>query len=231
MLVMVRFLSFSLLLSVGAWMGLLFFSASAEAATALETVVAECKQRTGFGDSTCKTLVKKYMNVERCKEYTGYSDDECAKKIEEIKKDPEFSGGATPTTPTEKPSSPTLSRVPDILPRTSNTLAGLREKKERDIQALLQRTEAMTSFLKNKGVDTGSIEAAFPELRSRAETLLSAYDTYRAAHEGTANDTAETRKTVRTNARESVIQAMRNFVEFYQQNILTPLRVAHGKAL
>ena len=230
---MAKFFFFLLLLPPVLW--IFSFSPSfIQAATALQMVVAECRQRTGFGDSTCKTLVKKYMNVERCKEYTGYSDDECAKKIEEIKKDPDFSLGGTnpsPVTTNTKTSGPSLAGLPPIVSRTNNTLAGLREKKEGDLLALWKRTEAMTNFLKSKGVDTQAIEAALPEFQKQSEMLLSAYDTYQAAYEGTVTDSAAIRKSVRSDARESVIRSMRGLVEYYQAYILVPLRVGHEKLL
>ncbi|MFZ1627104.1 MAG: hypothetical protein WAT81_04865, partial [Candidatus Moraniibacteriota bacterium] len=166
--------------------------------------------------------------------YTGYSDDECAKKIEEIKKDPGFSSGETSPSPvaaTTKTPGPTLSNLPPIVSRTNNTLAGLREKKEGDLLALWKRTEAMTNFLKSKGIDTQAIEAVFPEFQERSEALLSAYDTYRAVYEGTVTDSAAVRKSVRLDARESVIRSMRNLVEYYQASILVPLRIGHEKLL
>lgn len=205
------------------------FSFSASAATALETVVGECKQRTGFGDATCKTLVKKYMNVERCKEYTGYSDEECAKKIEEIKKDPEFSAGqSTSNTPSPSASSPD---VPISKSRDMDVLSSLREKKERDLLALWKRTEAVTNNLKSKGVDTGAIENTFPEFQEKAEELLAAYDAYRAVYERTKRDTKATRQSVRLDARDRINRAQRALIDHYQTRILAPLRVAREQAL
>lgn len=213
-------------LVLGAWA---VFSFSVSAATVLETVVGECKQRTGFGDATCKTLVKKYMNVERCKEYTGYSDEECTQKIEEIKKDPEFSEGqAVPNTPSSKPSS---SEVPVVKSRNTNVLSSLREKKERDLLALWKRTEAVTNILQSKGVDVSVIESAFPEFQERAEELLAAYDFYLAVYERTKRDTPAMRQSVRLDARGRINQAQRAFVDHYQMRILAPLRIAREQAL
>lgn len=213
-------------LAFGAWA---VFSFSVSAATALETVVDECKQRTGFGDATCKTLVKKYMNVERCKEYTGYSDEECAKKIEEIKKDPEFSAGQTvPNTPSSKPSS---SEVPVVKSHNTTTLSSLREKKERDLLALWKHTEAVTNILKSKGVDVSAIESAFPEFQERAEELLAAYDSYLAVYERTKRDAPAARQSIRLDARGRINRAQRALVDHYQMSILAPLRVARNQAL
>ncbi len=232
---MVQSLIFFLVLSGGILMGWLFPWASVHGASALETVIAQCRQRTGFGESTCKTLVKKYMNVERCREYTGYSVAECTQKIEEIQRDPDFSSGEVPSSPKPSPvthtSEPALSNLPPILPRANATLAGLREKKERDMSVLWQRTEAMIALLKDRGIETQLIEAALPELKNRSAELLSAYDTYRAAYEGTVQDSAATQKPVRRAARERVVQSSRRLVEYYQQSILQPLRVAYEKSL
>lgn len=205
------------------------------AAGALQTVVDECKKRTGFGDSTCLTLVKKYMNVDRCQEYTGNSREECAQKIEEIKKDPEFSsgGGVSPsvTPPAVRPASPALGQVPALVLGNNRSLAGLRERKERELTALWQRTEAIATYLKGRGADIQAVEAAFPEFERRAAALLAAYDTYRAAYEGTAKDNASTKQSVRTGARNAVDQAMNNLTEYYRTSILTPLRLAYEKTL
>lgn len=226
---MVKSLVISSSLFVIALGSLMTFSFSASAATALETVVGECKQRTGFGDATCKTLVKKYMNVERCKEYTGYSDEECAKKIEEIKKDPEFSGGqAAPNTP---PSSPSPSGAPVLQSRNTTTLSSLREKKERDLLALWKRTEAVTNILKSKGVDTSVIESTFPEFQERAEELLAAYDAYLAVYERTKRDTSAARQSVRLDARSRINQAQRALIDHYQTRILAPIRIAREQVL
>lgn len=205
------------------------FSFSVDAATALETVIGECKQRTGFGDATCKTLVKKYMNVERCKEYTGYSDEECAKKIEEIKKDPEFSSGQpTSDTPSTSPVSP---GIPTSKSRDASTLSSLREKKERDLLALWKRTEAVTNILKSKGADVSTIENAFPEFQERAEELLAAYDAYITVYERTKRDTKAAQQSIRMDARSRINQAQRSLVEHYQTRILAPLRTAREQTL
>ncbi len=212
-----------------ALMVLAVFSFSVNAATTLETVVGECKQRTGFGDATCKTLVKKHMNVERCKEYTGYSDEECAKKIEEIKNDPEFSSGQT--TPSVSSPAPPSPEVPVVKSRDTNTLSSLREKKERDLLLLWKRTEAVTNIVKSKGTDTAVIESTFPEFQARAEELLAAYDAYLAVYERTKRDAPSARQSVRLDSRNRINQAQRALVDYYQTRILMPLRIAHEQAL
>lgn len=218
-------------LGVLAFSGPVVFSFSAEAATVLETIVSECQERTGFGAATCKTLVKKYMNVERCKEYTGYSDEECAKKIEEIREDPEFSENqAVPNVPSAEPSSP-ATVVPTSRSHDANTLSSLYEQKERDLLALWQRTEAMTNILKSKGADTGAVESAFPEFQTRAEELLAAYDAYRAVYERTQQDTLAVRQSIRLDARNRINQAQRVLIDHYQIYILGPLRIAREQAL
>lgn len=217
--------------------GVLFFGAErptvARAATTLETVISECKNRTGFSDATCATLVKKYMNVERCKEYTNYSDEECAEKIEEIKKDPEFSSGAVNSSPARatKPVPGTLSRAPFRGSQGTGIAAVIRSRKEKDLIALWERTQAVTSQLKAEGVEVQAIEAVFPEFERRAETLLSAYDRYQTIYDSTAKDSVETRQALRREARNMVVQAIRDLIDHYRTNILVPLRAAHEKTL
>lgn len=204
-------------------------SFSVHAATTLETIISECRQRTGFGDATCKTLVKKHMNVARCKEYTGYSDEECAKKIEEIKRDPEFSIDQEPSNvPSSKPSLP---EVPTLKPRDTNVLSSLREGKERDLLALWKRTEAITNILKSKGVDTATIEAAFPDFEKKAEELLAAYDAYLIVYARTQQDTSAVRQSVRWDARSRIREAQRALVDQYQTHILVPIRIAREQVL
>lgn len=199
------------------------FSLSIHAATPLETVIRECRERTGFSDATCKTLVKKYMNVERCKEYTGYSDDECARKIKEIKEDPELSGEQT--RPDVLTSTPPLSELVVPEPRkVISTLPELREKKERDLLALWERTKAVTDILKSRGVDTAAIENAFPEFETKAEDLLTAYDAYITVYEQTKKDTPDVRQSIRLNAKEKVGQAQRALIDYYRIHILAPIR-------
>ena len=204
------------------------FSSHVLAETALQTVVSECKKRTGFGDATCKTLVKKNMRVESCKRYTNYSDEECAKKVEEIKKDPEF----TPDVVSAPATNPATSvGLPRISSGGQNIMVLIREKKVRDLSALEKRTQTMIDFLNQKGVDTAPIETNFLEFKKRSAILLSAYDTYQAAYEGTATDTSAIKRSIRIEARDKVVRAGRDLVDFYQANILTPLRVAYETSL
>lgn len=227
---MPRIIFITFVLLVGTTVSLFVVAPVLRAASALELAVGECKKRTGFGDSTCTTLIKKYMNVDRCKEYTGYSDAECAQKIEEIKNEsitaPSLS--ETPSSTVTKPDVPPASgALPPITSRSDGTLTGLREKKERDLIALWKRTEAMTNMLKDRGVDTQAIEAAFPEFERRAEALLGAYDTYRSVSDGTAKEAQAARPAILEDARWKVVQAKESLIEYYQTTILLPLRTAH----
>jgi hypothetical protein len=201
------------------------------AASTLELVVGECQKRTGFGESTCTTLIKKYMNVERCKEYTGYSDAECVQKIEEIKND--FGSVPTGTNSPAPPRKdevrrPALEELAPIDAQGSVTLDDLRERKEYDLVALWKRTELLTQLLKDRGVDTQSIEVHFPEFEKRAEALLAAYDTFQSAYERTSKDSPVMRSTIRRDARQKVIQAKDQLLDYYRVNILIPLRTAES---
>jgi hypothetical protein len=85
----------------------------------------------------------------------------------------------------------------------------------------------MTNMLKDRGVDTQVIEAAFPEFERRAEALLGAYDTYRSVFEGTTKEATATHKAILEDARWKVIQAKESLIGYYQTKILLPLRTAH----
>lgn len=173
------------------------------------------------------------MNVERCKEYTGFSDAECTEKIKEIREATNASGdtGAVPSPVSGGAKVSVPSELPPIVPRSDKSLTGLRAKKEQDLIALWKRTEAITGVLRDRGVDTRQIEASFPEFERRAESLLGAYDTYRLVYDRTSKDSAKTRASIRDDARQKVIRAKDDLVEYYQVNILQPLRVAQAKVL
>jgi protein-disulfide isomerase-like protein with CxxC motif len=91
--------------------------------------------------------------------------------------------------------------------------------------------EAVTNILKDRGVDTQRVEAAFPEFERRAETLLGAYDTYRLVYERTSKDVPEARAAIRDDARQRVIQAKNDLLEQYQADILRLLRVAQEQGV
>jgi|GEM_PF-6016355 len=197
-------------------------------------VVEECKKRTHVGDSVCTSIVRNNLTIANCKERAGLSDEECAKKIEEIKADPEFSGKPMAPAPSIK-ETPKIDPV-RLTPRTSSTrnddlIGRIRTKRETNLNELAKRTETVTNFLKSRGVDMTAIEAAFPEFEKKAENLLSAYDTYRATYIGTMRDTSSARASLRGEARLTVLRARNELIEYYQTKILTPLRVAREKIL
>lgn len=209
-----------------------FLSLPASAGT-YRVVLDECKKKTGLGESMCKSLVKNNLNVESCMKRAGLSEKECAKRIEEIKNDPEFTGVKTPSASPATPATPVAPGRTLALPQNSvrndDLIGRVRSKKEADISELGKRTESVLAFLRTKGVDTTAIEAQFPELEKRATALLSAYDTYRAAYIGTMKDNESTRLAVRGDARAAVLAAKNALVEHYRLNILTPIRVARDQ--
>lgn len=197
--------------------------APSNAATTLETVVAECKKRTNFSDATCTTLIKKYMNVERCKEYTGWGDEECKKKIEEIKNDPEFTGGTTNSPSSSSGNKGTKPKTGTVTTDQSlETARRIRAKKESDLILLWKRTENITRYLKDKGMDTGSIETHFPEFERKAEAVLAAYDTYIGVAERAPSDQA-VRRQMLEDARGGIERALFDLTGFYRSNIFSPL--------
>lgn len=183
------------------------------------------------------SIIRNNLTVENCMERSGLSEAECKVKIEDIKDDPEFSGKpalGTPKVPIKKPAynpSNFSGRESTESVAGAGTLAQLRTKKERDLQALWEKTQFLTNLLKEQGVGVGEIEAAFPEFERRSEALLAAYDTYRSVYEGTIRDTATTRAAMRSRAQEPLEQAIRELVEYYEEKILLPLRAASERSL
>jgi hypothetical protein len=209
---------FSPVLGVG-----LVLSLPARGATALETVIAECRARTKFSETTCLTLVRKNLNVERCKQYTSWDDAECQKKVEEIKADPKFSSGSVSSPPkTNSPAAPRSgeSVVPPV--RSSEAVKRVRSKKESDLILLWQRTEELTGYLKGQGKDVAAIEAHFPEFEQRAETVLAAYDAYLPVFERSLGEPA-LRSSVLPAARSEVQRQLFDLLGFYRSKILVPL--------
>ncbi len=210
-----------------------FFLSVPVSAGTYRVVLDECKKQTGLGEGMCKSLVKNNLNVESCMKRAGLSEKECAKRIEEIKNDPEFTGVKSAPATASTPVAPTTPGRTLMLPQNSarndDLIGRIRSKKEADISELGKRTESMLAFLRSRGVDTTSIEAQFPELEKRAGILLSAYDTYRATYIGTMKDDQSTRTAVRGDARRVVLTARDALIEHYRVNILVPIRVARDQ--
>lgn len=216
-----------ILISVG------FFLSVPVSAGTYRVVLDECKKKTGLGESVCKSLVKNNLNIESCMKRAGLSEKECAKRIEEIKNDPEFTGvksvPAVPSTPAVPVVPGRTLALPQNSVRNDDLIGRVRSKKELDISELGKRTESILGFLRSKGIDTTPIEAQFPELEKRATNLLSAYDTYRAAYIGTMKDDQPTRTAVRGDARAALLVARDAFIEHYRTSILVPIRVARNQ--
>ena len=195
-------------------------------------VLDECKKQSGLGEGMCKSLVKNNLNVESCMKRAGLSEKDCVKRIEEIKKDPEFTGvkniQGTPPVQSPLPAGRTLT-LPQASVQNNDLIGRVRSKKELDISELGKRTESLLSFLRSRGVDTVAIEANFPELEKKAAALLSAYDTYRAAYIGTLKDAASVQSAVRSDARSAVLIAKSDLIEYYRSHILLPIRVARDQ--
>lgn len=194
-------------------------------------VLDECKKKTGFGETACKSLVKNNLNIESCMKRAGLSEKECAKRIEEIKNDPEFTGKPASTSAVTVPPK-TDSRsitLPTSSIRNDDIVGRIRSKKEADLIELGKHTEKIIEFLRSKGVDTTPIESHFPEFEKKIQNVLSAYDTYRAAYIGTLKDSGSVRETVRSDARATVVLARDEMIEFYRKNILNPIRMARDQ--
>jgi hypothetical protein len=220
------------IVSISIGFGLSFFVMFAQAMSTYQATLAECQKRTGLSAGLCKSLVKKNLNVESCKKQTGLSDGECAKRIEEIKNDPEFSGrpASVPsrlTTPDER-SAPSGDSPAE---ESGDAVVIWRAKKERELRELQARTKAIINFFRDKGADVTDVEARFGEFEKKSDELLVAYDTFQAVYVSTVSDPPATRKAIREEARDMVTRSRNSLVEYYRSNILTVLIVVREQIL
>lgn len=220
-----HFLSRIILIGLGIGLGLGSFVVFAEAGT-YQTTLAECQKRTGLSASLCKGLIKNNLTVESCKKQTGLSDDECAKRIEEIRNDPEFAGTATPV---NTPPRTNMSSDPIAQPMSTDEsgVGGLRVKKERQLVELQSKTRTLMNFLKERGADVSVAEKNFGEFEKKSQELLFAYEAFQATYIDTMNDSTATKEAIRDEARGMVTRSRTILLEYYRTNIFNPLRTAY----
>lgn len=224
-----------LLFMIVFWGGgfLTFCVSHVSAGTALDTILGECEKRTGFGESTCLTLIRKNLTLDRCKSYTSFSDEDCQKKIEEIKKDPKFLGVpptntfVTPELKVENKEEKPLSVSPQ--PNRHLSPGEVRAKKEKQLQMLWQETQILLRNLKARGVDTSVVESHLSEIENRSRDILSAYDAYQSVFDGTKNDPLAIQVQLRSAAREKVHVALTALTDSYRVNIFGPLQGAFAQ--
>lgn len=155
-------------------------------ASEADAVIGECQKRTNMGRSSCIEFIKKYMSIERCQQYTKLSAVECQKKLEEIRKSPEFQSGGTPPPPTQTtPPSGTPSAQPPSLSPVPSGGTSLQErvfeaKRDREGRFLLieAETEKVIAFLKERGGEVTPLMERLALFRQKKAAVLSAYDQY-----------------------------------------------------
>ena len=197
------------------------------AASEAETVIHQCQERTGMGRESCISFIKKYMNVERCQQYTDYSAEECQKKLEEIRKSPEFrdTDVPTPVVETPKEASP---RVLNPSPVSQGGMTSLKEKiqivrQDKAARFLLIEEELtrLVRFLEGQGQDVTQLEHRLMGLGERRDVVLKAYDQYAAL----ADAPVENRPPL-GEPRSIVAQLLREAMEYYRGDVLPAFSLA-----
>lgn len=215
-----------ILIIFGIGFGLGSFVVFAKAGT-YQTTLAECQKRTGMGAGLCKGLIKNNLNVESCQKQTGLSDTECAKRIEEIRNDPEFSGTNTPVNVRPTYTNEGAESAVQPVVADESGVKGLRAKKERQLAELQAKTRMLINFLKEKNVDVSTIESNFGEFEKKSEELLFAYTSYQSTYADTMNDSNSTRESIRYEARAIVTRSRTILLDYYRTNVFNLLRTAY----
>lgn len=190
-----------------------------------DLIIAECKKRTRLSETSCLSLIKKYMNVDRCQEYTNLSAKECEEKIKALKEDPKLQGKPEvqkPPTITITPPVPSAPSVPGIVTSVNLRERILRAKHEKEQRFTLiqEETKAMISYLKQAGQDTTSIETMVKEFDQKKQSTLLAYDQYQSIAESTSSG----EDFVLEEPRQTVLRVLRDTTEYYRNTLLPAVR-------
>lgn len=205
---------------------------SVHAMSTYQMTLAECQKRTGLSMGLCKSLIKNNLNVASCKKQTGLSDEECAKRIQEIKNDPEFSGKGASVPDRSTSSDDRYASFEDrSTPIRDIDIASWRTKKEREVAELKARTWAMIDAFKGKGASVIDVEDRLREFEGKSNELLATYALLQSVYTSTAGDPRATRQVIRAEARDAVIRSKNVLVEYYRTNILSVLVALHEQKL
>ncbi len=190
-----------------------------------DVIIAECKKRTGLSETSCLSLIKKYMTVDRCQEYTNLSAKECEEKIKALKEDPKLQGKSVaqkpPTTGVTPPPAPTPS-VPEIATPTNLRERILQAKREKEQRFMLiqEETKAMVAYLKQAGHDTVGIETMMKEFDQKKQSTLLAYDQYQSIAESASSEEGF----ALDGPRQTVLRVLRDTTEYYRNTLLPAVR-------
>lgn len=196
----------------------------AVASSDAETTIAECQKRTGMGRESCIGFIKKYMNVERCQEYTKLSASDCEKRLDNLRKSPEFrepSKGGVTSTPPKRALAPSLPTPLTVSSQGTlkERIAEVRRDREERFRIIHNETNKVISFLKAQGRDTVALEQHVDVFVQKQQAVLAAYDQYARLAEadpGKRPSLAEPRKIV--------AEILTDTLQYYRTTVLSVLR-------
>ncbi len=197
------------------------------AASEAETVIAECQKRTGMGRESCIGFIKKYMNIERCQEYTKLGAADCQKKLEDIRKSPEFQSDSrvTPDKGTPQSSSPSASPTTpraEFVPQTlKERILQAKQDKEDRFTLLITETRQVMNYLQGQGKDMGVLEERLAFFEQKRQAVIAAYDQY-----ARLGGEPEDKRPPLGQARTLVASVLRDSLEYYRNALLPELRRA-----
>ncbi len=193
------------------------------AASDAETIIAECQKRTGMGRESCIAFIKKYMSVERCEQYTSLSALECAKKLEELRRTPEFQSNQPDPGSASPVPRPTPQPAPTPSPSPSGSLRErvLEVKRDKEHRLLLieEETAKIIQLLEDKGYATDALNERLRLFREKRAAALSAYDQY-------ASFAADPTRPPLAEPRRLVGQVLNESASYYRTSLLPALREA-----
>lgn len=210
-------------LAVGILIWLPGFAVSASEA---ETVISQCQERTGMGRESCISFIKKYMNVERCQQYTDYSAEECQKKLEEIRKSPEFNSAAVPpAVETPKPTTSPVQQPPLSFQGKTVSLKEkiqlIRQDKAARFTLIEEEIVRLLRFLEEHGYNTDQLEEKLALFQLKRDVALKGYDQY-----ATLADVPAPERPSLEAPRRVVAQLLHEAADYYRNDLLPAVAAA-----
>lgn len=206
---------------------IMLFPVFAVTASEADTVIGECQERTGMGRESCISFIKKYMNVERCQQYAKLSVEECQKKLEEIRKSPEFRDANAPASVVETPKEASPHALSPS-PISQGGVASLKEKiqtvrQDKAARFLLIEEELtrLVRFLQAQGQDVTQLEHRLMVLSEKRDVVLKAYDQYAALADGPTENRPSLGE-----PRRIVAKLLYEAMEYYRSDILPAFSLA-----
>ena len=112
---------------------------------------------------------------------------------------------------------------------TSEKATAMKKREAAEISNIESRVEKIVAFLESEDIDTTEITENLETFKTKAETLLSAFDKYISALEADENDASDSTKLAVSNARAKLKSAKDALRDFYSSTLRTSINSAIEK--